>query len=99
MDNEPQSVEPLTQSIEAAWNEFLQPSLFAAPELPWHIIEVLHVREILQALLTDSSLSIGSFVFDYDQTAEMLLQSKSLDCLEARCTALFIDWATPPSSS
>jgi superfamily I DNA/RNA helicase len=83
----------LTQSIETAWQEMHRGSLFETPELPWHKIELFHVREILQDLLKDADLSIDSFDFDYDRAAEEFLRLRAPAAIEPRCRALFIDEA------
>jgi superfamily I DNA/RNA helicase len=83
----------LQDSIESAWKTRQQNQLFASQHFPWKNVSLLHVKDILEAVLPEAGMSINSFGFDYDVAAESFLGKIGGQQIEARCSALFIDEA------
>lgn len=83
----------LRESIESAWKQLWQESLFEAPEFPWGSVTLLHVRDVLSGILPGASLSMEDFEFDYDRAAEEYLQRQDLAELLPSCSTIFIDEA------
>ena len=83
----------LCESIESAWDGLQEGELFGRAEFPWEHVELLHIKEVLSAMLPMAGLSMEPFGFDYDRAAEALLHRRDAQRLAPRCSALFIDEA------
>lgn len=83
----------LRDSVESAWNGLDHETLFRRPEFPWHLVELIHVKDILAGLLPTADLSLDAFGFDYDRAAEEFLNRHDVEEFIPRCSALFIDEA------
>lgn len=75
-------------SVESAWEKESGGKAF-----PWDRVTLRHVREILEVLLPEVGLSMGSFNFEYDDAAAAFLAKKPVETVSPRCDALFIDEA------
>jgi len=83
-----QALRGLLQSlIESAWNR-----KFPLLELPWERLEFLHVKEVLEKLLSELGLSTGRD-FQYEEWASECLGCLGNGRLSPRCDVLFIDEA------
>lgn len=88
------SLEPfLRDSIARAWSRAIEGTFEHATVFPWERVELLHVKEILDALLTAAGIAPDVFAFDYDAAAEEYLRHTTPEAVEPCCTALFIDEA------
>lgn len=75
-------------SIESAWEKESGGKPF-----PWDRVTLRHVREILDVLLPEVGLSMGTFQFEYDDAATAYLAKQPVASISPRCDALFIDEA------
>ena len=83
----------LRQSIEAAWQHLCKDELLTPPGFPWDQVSLLHVKDVLSAILPTASLAMEEFDFNYDRAAEEFLNRQDLAQLLPKCKALFIDEA------
>jgi hypothetical protein len=79
----------ITDTIEEAWSAENTGQAF-----PWNNrVRLLHIKDILEPLISEVGLSLSSFEFDYDKACEHYLQRKPVEQIAARCHAMFIDEA------
>ncbi|MEM7476349.1 MAG: AAA domain-containing protein [Planctomycetota bacterium] len=83
----------LCDSIEAAWERQGDGELLHRTAFPWENVELLHVKDVLAAMLPNVQMTMDQFGFDYDRAAEEFLNRQDSEKTLPRCTALFIDEA------
>ncbi|XZE54094.1 AAA domain-containing protein [Planctomycetaceae bacterium SH139] len=83
----------LRESIESAWDNLHDHSLFESPPFPWDKVNLLHIKDVLRELLPSMELTIDTFDFDYDRAAAEFLSRHEKRPIQPRCDSLFVDEA------
>ncbi len=83
----------LRRTIDENWEGDL-----LTPEVPWHRIELRHIRDILNDLYRERGQDAPTG-YAYDEYAGAYLESAIDETLEPRCDALFIDEAQDMGTS
>ena len=78
----------INRQLQRAWR-----SLAGDRALPWHRVQLLHVRTVLAELLTEVDGDADVYGFDYDAMGKHRLLRLEAQPIEPRCDALFIDEA------
>lgn len=72
------------EMIQDAWEKKGVP-------FPWHQVELCHIKNLLEMLLSQVGIPIQRFGFDYDAAAKAYLERCPAEAIPACCDAMFID--------
>ena len=78
----------LNESIEEAWKTEANGTPF-----PWHLVNLYHIRSVLDMLLPEVGAKMYSSDYEYDQAAKTYLERQATENIVPRCDALFVDEA------
>ena len=76
----------LVDTIKNVWTEQNDTRL-----LPWHRVEVLHIRKLLKDLLCEVGKRMGFSDYEFDLASESYLTAMAGKTIKTRCKALFVD--------